>query len=133
MANQTSAVVAQDVSSPATSLVQVSAALCVIIVLILGIAWFAKRFGFTPRHGSARGLKVTASVTVGQREKVVIVDVENARLVLGVTPTQITHLHTLPPSVPDEEETHGDGSPESRQPHSFQDALKTILKRQGKQ
>ncbi|WP_242550057.1 flagellar biosynthetic protein FliO, partial [Pantoea agglomerans] len=38
-----------------------------------------------------------ASVSVGQRERVVIVDTADARLVLGVTAQQITHLHTLPP------------------------------------
>ncbi len=40
---------------------------------------------------------------LGARERVVVVDVEDARLVLGVTAGQINLLHKLPPSAPTEE------------------------------
>ncbi|WP_058911205.1 flagellar biosynthetic protein FliO [Entomohabitans teleogrylli] len=92
------------------TLIQVSGALCLIVLVILGAAWLARRYGLAQprsRHGE---LNICASVSVGQREKVVIVAVENARLVLGVTASQITHLHTLPAAeqtVPADNQTPG--------------------------
>lgn len=86
----------QTAASNSSPLVQVSGALTAIIVFILLAAWVAKRFGFAPKTGSSKEMKVSASCSVGARERVVIVDVQDARLVLGVTAGQITHLHTLP-------------------------------------
>ncbi|SUW63222.1 Flagellar protein fliO [Buttiauxella agrestis] len=85
----------QTAASNSSPLVQVSGALTTIIVFILLAAWVAKRFGFAPKTGSSKEMKVSASCSVGARERVVIVDVQDARLVLGVTAGQITHLHTL--------------------------------------
>lgn len=127
----TEAVVAQSISSPASSLVQVSAALCVIILLILVVAWFAKRFGFAPRHNQNKTLNIRASVTVGPREKVIIVEVPDARLVLGVTATQITHLHTLPPADPTAESVEAQ-LPDKPAVENFQDLMKQLLQRQRK-
>ncbi|CDL41740.1 Flagellar biosynthesis protein FliQ [Citrobacter freundii] len=44
---------------------------------------------------------------MGPRERVVIVEVEDALLVLGVTASQINVLHTLPPAPADAEEKNG--------------------------
>lgn len=80
-----------------STLIQVSGALTLIILLILAVGWLAKRFGLVARHTTVKGITVIASVSLGTRERVVVVAVENARLVLGVTSQQITCLHTLPP------------------------------------
>ncbi len=53
------------------------------------------------KSGGTRGLKVSASQSLGPRERVVVVNVEDARLVLGVTASQVTLLHTLPPAPPE--------------------------------
>lgn len=118
-------------SQPAVSagsmLTQVSSVLAFIILLILGAAWLARRFGFAPKRANAKTLNISASVTVGQRERVVIVDVEDARLVLGVTSQTITHLHTLPPKAPTEDDT-----PSPAAKADFSNMLQTLLKRPGK-
>ncbi|POP47592.1 hypothetical protein CHU32_00085 [Superficieibacter electus] len=98
---KTQATVVQPVVSPASSLMQVSGALLGIIFLILVVAWVVKRTGFGGKGSAARGLKVSAGATLGPRERIVIVEVEDARLVLGVTAAQISLLHTLPPAAPD--------------------------------
>lgn len=128
----TSQVAQQPVGQPAIStgsmLTQVSSVLAVIILLILACAWIAKRTGFVPKRG-ARGqqeLSVSASCQVGQRERVVIVDVKDARLVLGVTAQQITHLHTLPP-LPGQENPEPPAAAAD-----FRQVLQTLLKRPGK-
>jgi flagellar protein FliO/FliZ len=46
---------------------------------------------------SAPGMiRVVAGAAVGQRERVVIVDVADVRMVLGVAPGRVTALHTVP-------------------------------------
>lgn len=112
--------------SAGSVLTQVSGVLVVIVLLILVCAWLARRLGFAPQKVSSQELKMTASVQVGQRERVVIVDTADARLVLGVTAQQITHLHTLPPSGPDE------NPPQSIPPHDFRQLLQNLVKRPGK-
>lgn len=103
---------------------QVSSVLAVIVLLILACAWLARRLGFAPKTVSSQALKLSASVQVGQRERVVIVDTAEARLVLGVTAAQITHLHTLPPVAPDER------APAA--PQDFRQLLQNLVKRPGK-
>lgn len=77
-----------------------SGALFGIIAFILIAAWLAKRFGLAGKTAGTRGLKVSASTPLGPRERVVIVEVEDARLVLGVTASSINVLHTLPLRLP---------------------------------
>ncbi|MGE9549794.1 flagellar biosynthetic protein FliO [Erwinia amylovora] len=131
MNTNTSQVQPQTAGQPAIStgsmLTQVSSVLAIIILLILACAWVAKRLGFTPKRGTAgQSLSVSASCQVGQRERVVIVDVEDARLVLGVTGQQITHLHTLPPK-PQQENPEAPAATAD-----FRQVLQTLIKRPGK-
>ena len=103
---------------------QVSSVLAVIVLLILACAWLARRLGFAPKTVGSQALKVSASVQVGQRERVVIVDTAEARLVLGVTAAQITHLHTLPPVASD--------APPPAAQQDFRQLLQNLVKRPGK-
>lgn len=79
----------------AAPLLQVSGALIAIIALIRCCP-AGKRLGFAPKRTGVNGLKISASASLGARERVVVVDVEDARLVLGVTAGQINLLHKLP-------------------------------------
>ncbi|AVY98538.1 MULTISPECIES: flagellar biosynthetic protein FliO [Lelliottia] len=122
---KTQATVSQPSAVPGSPLLQVSGALFGIIAFILIVAWLAKRFGLAGKTAHARGLKVSASTSLGPRERVVIVEVEDARLVLGVTASQITVLHKLPPApetVPENAES----------PADFQSVMKSLLKRSGR-
>ncbi|MDA5498376.1 flagellar biosynthetic protein FliO [Yersinia aleksiciae] len=83
-------------------LTQVGSVLGGILLLILCGAWLVRRLGFAPQARNNTLLNVKASCQVGQRERVVIVEVDNTWLVLGVTSQQVTQLHTLPrPPVDD--------------------------------
>ncbi|WP_110656024.1 flagellar biosynthetic protein FliO [Salinicola halimionae] len=74
--------------------------LLVVIAIILACAWLLKRIGPNRRAGTQH-LRVVASTPVGQRERVVIVEVADRWLVLGVGGGQVTKLDTLdPPAAP---------------------------------
>ena len=122
---KTQATVSQPSAVPGSPLLQVSGALFGIIAFILIAAWMAKRFGLAGKTAHARGLKVSASASLGPRERVVIIDVDDARLVLGVTASQINVLHKLPPAPVTVENG-------AENPADFQSVLKSLLKRSGR-
>lgn len=70
--------------------------LLLVVGLILGCAWFARRFGVN-RSASRPGLvKFVSSTALSQKERVMVVQIEDTWLVLGVAPGSVNHLHTLP-------------------------------------
>ena len=74
-------------------------ALLLVLGLILGMAWVLKRLpgsGFRP----ADGLRVVASLAVGAKERVVVVEVNGEQLLLGVSPGGVRSLHRLPEPLP---------------------------------
>jgi len=78
----------------AGTLGRTSVGLVVVIALILGCAYLLRRFnGVAGTAGSH--LKVIASKGLGQRERIVLVEIDDKWLVLGVTAQSINTLHTL--------------------------------------
>lgn len=68
-----------------------SAALLLVIVVILLAAWLVRRCNLQRRFSQTH-LQVISSIAVGQKERIVIVDAEGSRLVLGVTAGSINLL-----------------------------------------
>jgi flagellar protein FliO/FliZ len=66
-----------------------------ILLLIFGLAWAFKRYTHLPK-GSGQSVKVVGGVSLGPRERVVVVEIDNTRLVLGVAPGRVQTLHILP-------------------------------------
>ncbi|WP_025916182.1 flagellar biosynthetic protein FliO [Herminiimonas sp. CN] len=79
----------------AAALLQAGLGMVAVLALIFLCAWAVRRLGLQ-RHASGRLVKVVASTMVGQRERVVVVEIGASWLVLGVTPGQIRSLHTMP-------------------------------------
>lgn len=78
-----------------------AASLALVVAIIVLCSYLVKRWG--PSRGLTGGrLKVVGSTAVGNRERVVIVEVEDTWLVLGVGGGQVNKLHEL--AVPDESE-----------------------------
>jgi len=79
----------------ASSVVQMVLGLALVFALILGSLWLLKRLSVYDR---ARGglLRIVAGIAVGPRERVVLVEVGDTWLVLGVAPGQVCTLHQLP-------------------------------------
>ena len=69
-------------------------ALVLVVALILALAWLLKKL---PGAGlkALPGLRVVASLAVGPKERVVLVDVGGQQLLLGVTQHNVSLLHTL--------------------------------------
>ncbi|WP_431110818.1 flagellar biosynthetic protein FliO [Variovorax paradoxus] len=79
----------------ASGLLQAGFGMFVVLGLIFLCAWAARRFGLQ-RLGGGQFVKVVSSAMVGQRERVVVVEVGATWLVLGVTSSQVNTLHSMP-------------------------------------
>jgi len=78
----------------AGNLLQTMLGLIVVIAVIGGAAWAFKRFGHfqTGLHGQ---MKVVGGLSLGGRERIVLLQVGEQQLVVGVTPSRIQTLHVL--------------------------------------
>jgi len=94
------------------SVMQVIFSLILVLALVGLVAWLLKRISM-PQHGAASLLKVVGGVAVGQRERVVLVEINDTWLILGVAPGQVRTLHTMPkgqiPAQPDHNFGNADG------------------------
>lgn len=76
-------------------ILQMLLSLGVVIVLLFGSLYLLKRLS-APRGTTAGLLRVITGAAVGARERVVVVEVGDTWLVLGVAPGRITPLHQMP-------------------------------------
>ncbi|ARP94301.1 flagellar biosynthetic protein FliO [Bordetella genomosp. 13] len=74
---------------------RVAIALVLIVAAILLAAWLARRSGLLQRQGGGV-LRIVASLSVGPRQNIAVVQVRDTWVVVGITPNGMTPLHTLP-------------------------------------
>ncbi|WP_322994695.1 flagellar biosynthetic protein FliO [Castellaniella sp.] len=76
---------------------RVIGALLFVLVVIMALAWFARRSGWLRHASKSNPLRILGTHSLGARCSVTVIQVDDTRLVLGVTPQAISILHTLPP------------------------------------
>ncbi len=77
------------------NMLQVMVGLMVVLGLLVAVAWSMKKMG-AGKHAAAGALKIVGGVSVGNRERILVVEVANQWIVVGVTPTSINALSTMP-------------------------------------
>ena len=85
--------------SPAVSggmLTQLTLGLAVVLALAVGLSWLLRRH-VLPRGGAIRVIGV---LPLGSRERLLLIEVDETRLLIGVTSQQIQTLHICPPAPP---------------------------------
>jgi flagellar protein FliO/FliZ len=68
--------------------------LLLVLAVIFGAAWLYKRYAQLSMGGKGV-VRVVGGASVGSRERVVVIEVDNTRLLLGVAPGQVRMLHQL--------------------------------------
>ncbi|CAB3714347.1 flagellar biosynthetic protein FliO [Paraburkholderia rhynchosiae] len=77
------------------AVLQTIVGLLVVIGLVFGCAWLARRFGLQP--GNRGGLvKTVGGTSLGGKERVAVVEIGDTWLVLGAAPGNVRLLHTMP-------------------------------------
>lgn len=108
----------------ASALLQTIFGLIVVLAIIVFLGWTLKRSKFfhAAHHGQ---LRVLGTLSLGTREKAVLIQVGEQQLLIGVTPQQINTLHTLSEPLLIREniqQTEGE---------SFADRLKQMMQQRG--
>jgi len=89
-----------EVMSPAR-IGQTLVVLAAIVACIFALAWLARRVpGLSARSGGT--LKLVDALSIGARERILLIEVDGHRLVLAATPGRVERLHvtTTVPAAP---------------------------------
>ncbi|MFZ6644662.1 flagellar biosynthetic protein FliO [Undibacterium sp. TJN25] len=89
------AAASQAAVSPTTGLLQIFLGLIAVLALMAVAAWSFKKIG-PAVSGNKVPVKVVGGVSVGNRERIMVVEVADQWIVVGVTATQINTLSTMP-------------------------------------
>ena len=81
-------------TDPAGSMLTVLLSLALILGGFVAVAWFVRRY--LPGMGAQGAVKVVGTTAVGARERVVVVEVDDTWLLLGVGGGNVRLLHTQP-------------------------------------
>ena len=84
---------ATDAATPTTDIISMVMSLGVVVVLILVLAFFVKKLN--PNLTNNDEFKVIRSLPLSSRERLMVVEIDNAQHLLGVTPHSINYLHKL--------------------------------------
>lgn len=78
----------------AANMLQLTLTLLLVLALFFALAWLLRRF--RPGQITAGGqMKVIAGLSVGARERILLVEVGETQLLIGVSPGRVQTLHVL--------------------------------------
>ncbi|CAM3019707.1 flagellar biosynthetic protein FliO [Pseudoalteromonas distincta] len=80
-------------AAPSGDIISMVLSLAVVLVLILVLAYFVKKLN--PNLVNSDEFKVVRSLPLGSRERLLVIEIDNAQHLLGVTPHSINYLHKL--------------------------------------
>ncbi len=89
------------------SLWQLTLGMLLVLGLILGLAWVMKRSGRF--QAAAGGLRIVGGLSMGARERVVLIQAGETQLLLGVAPGRVQTLHVLDQPLPSRESSVAGG------------------------
>ncbi|NQZ54483.1 MAG: flagellar biosynthetic protein FliO [Piscirickettsiaceae bacterium] len=105
----------------ASALVETLLGLLLVLVTIAFLAWLLRRTGRF--QASANGeMKIIAGLSLGSRERAILLQVGEQQILVGVTPQQIRTLHILEKPIPSDN-TDGNTS-------GFAEKLQQMMKKQ---
>ncbi len=86
---------APSVPGPAGGLAQVTLSLVLVLAAVFAAAWLLRRLRPGHARGEAGAISVVAEQAVGPRERVVLLQVGEERVLVGVASGSVRALHTL--------------------------------------
>lgn len=90
----TAATASTSTTSTAGNLMQVTLGLLVVLGLMAAAAWVLRRFN-TAKGNNAAQIKIIGGVSVGNRERVMVVEIAEQWIVVGVAPGRVNALATM--------------------------------------
>jgi flagellar protein FliO/FliZ len=90
------------------SVAKLGLGLLVVVALIVAMSWVMRRLGGLPGTG-AGSLRILGGLSMGTRERVVLIQVGDQQLLLGVAPGRVQTLHVLEHPIPTTHPESGKG------------------------
>jgi len=87
-----------------TNIIQMIGGLIFVLILVFAIAWLLRRVGGVSLTGGG-ALKVVGGMSMGSRDRVVLLQVGDEQLLLGVSPGRVQTLHVLEKPIVVEQST----------------------------
>lgn len=110
-----------------TSLTRLTLGLVAVVAAIVLLGWLLRRMGAV--GGGAGGqVRVVGGVSVGNRERILLVQAGKTQLLVGVAPGRVQTLHVLDEPI----ETPETGTGTSGQAGPFAARLRQVMQRDGK-
>lgn len=89
---------AQAAPLPRATYLEATGGLILVLLLIFGLGWVVKRLGMVP--GNKGMVRILGGVSLGGRERALILEAEGRRVLVGVAPGQVNLLMRLDDSGP---------------------------------
>ncbi|MBF0470758.1 MAG: flagellar biosynthetic protein FliO [Gammaproteobacteria bacterium] len=111
-----------------SALMEVTLMLLLVVALIFVLAWLFRRISVGGLGGN-HPIRVLGGVSVGTRERVILIQVGDEQLLLGVAPGRINTLHQL--RQPLSTTAGGDSAAAEAEATSFAEKLQRMMTRSG--
>jgi|GEM_PF-1368517 len=85
---------------PGMALGKIVISLALVILLVLGLGWLFKKLSL--RLPGNRQIKIISALPLGQRERILVIEIQGKQRVIGVTPQSINLLFELENPLPEE-------------------------------
>lgn len=82
------------------SLGKIVISLAIVILLVIGLGWMFKKLSL--RMPGNKQIKVICALPLGQRERILVIEIQGKQRVIGVTPQNINLLFELENPLPEE-------------------------------
>lgn len=103
------------------NILQMLIGLAFVVVLILLLGWFYRRFG-APGSNSNSDFRIISGLSLGQRERVVMLQVGSHQILVGVGPGHVEKIHVFEEPIIEESSSSGG---------SFSDSLAKVISQRG--
>lgn len=88
--------VGTDAGVSVSTMLQTILGLAVVIGVLFVAAYALRKLNGRPGFGGGGPLRVVGGLMIGPRERIVLVEIDDTWIVVGLVPGQIRTLHTLP-------------------------------------
>lgn len=75
-------------------LLKLTGGLVLIVIVIFGLAWLMKKMQLT-QHANNGLIQIVSAISVGQRDRIALIQVGEEQILVGLTPGRIQKLHAL--------------------------------------
>ncbi len=86
-------------------LIKLTGGLILVVAVIFFLAWLVKRLNLA-QHSQNGLLRIVAGLAVGTKDRIVLLQVGEEQILLGLSPGRIEKLHTLSDPIVIDDNTH---------------------------